>query len=209
MYDRLILFLEANRILKDNQFGFRKNYSPQLALIKFINHILQQHDRGNFTVCVFLDLRKAFDTINHDILIKKLEHYGIRNQTLNWFVSYLSGRQQYTEINGVKSNKQVLKTGVPQGSILGPLLFLIYINDFVDSSDILKSILFADDTNVFHSDSDLLTVQNTMNLELTSVSTWLLSNKLSLNVSKTKFMLFAGNKKINHDITIRIENKAK
>lgn len=95
MYDRLILFLEVNRILKDNQFGFRKNYSPQLALIKFINHILQQHDRGNFTVCVFLDLRKAFDTINHDILIKKLEHYGIRNQTLNWFVSYLSGRQQY------------------------------------------------------------------------------------------------------------------
>lgn len=204
MYNRLIEFLDCNNILKDCQFGFRKNFSPKLAVTQLVERILQAQGDGKFSFSVFLDLRKAFDTLDHDILLKKLRHYGIRNVGNAWFRSYLSDRSQYTVINNITSKRSSLNIGVPQGSTLGPLLFLLYINDIPNSTDILKFTLFADDTCITHSHSDIVILSRTLNSELESVSTWLLANKLSLNLQKTQYMVFAGNKPYLADFNVAI-----
>ena len=152
-------------------------------------------DSKEYAVGIFLDLSKAFDTVNHTILLDKLEYYGIRGLSLNWFKSYLSNRLQFVEFNGCCSCHKLISCGVPQGSILGPLLFLLYINDLSTSSNILKFVLFADDTNIFFSGKDLCTISTILNTELEKISTWLKANILSLNLDKTKFMLFRTRKK--------------
>ena len=126
-----------------------------------------------------MDLSKAFDTIDHHILIQKLNHYGVRGSALSWFVNYLSSRSQYVVINGVKSNTQCNTCGVPQGSVLGPLLFLIYINDIVNSSSIINFSLFADDTCATLSNKNIYTLIYSFNNEVGNISTWFKSNKLS------------------------------
>ena len=123
-------------------------------------------DNGNYGYGIFIDLKKAFDTVNHTILLKKLEHYGIRGVPLQWFESYLSDRKQFVSVNGHSSDELEMKHGVPQGSVLGPLLFLLYINDLPSISKKLTFYLFADDTNIYFESSDLLHLQKTVNKEL-------------------------------------------
>ena len=207
MYKRLISFINKQRILSKHQFGFRKNHSTDHAIIELSDNITKAMDEDKYTIGIFLDLSKAFDTVNHQILLNKLEHYGIRGLCLKWFESDLHGRTQIVKFGDHRSNKMSLTTGVPQGSILGPLLFLLYINDIENSSDILSLVLYADDTNAFHSDKCLQTLANTMQDEMNKVTEWLNANKLSINTSKTKFIIFESKtKKYGTKINLKINN---
>ena len=190
MYNRLILFLDTYKLLYELQFGFRKDHSTCAALIMLIDKITSELEKGNFVLGVFLDYSKAFDCINHSILLQKLHYYGIRGIALEWFRNYLSDRKQFVYFNNTKSNYLNVTCGVPQGSILGPILFLIYINDIVHVSTLLFPILFADDSNVFYAGKDPNDMINIMNIELEKLLIWLKVNKLSLNVKKTHFMFF-------------------
>ena len=140
-------------------------------------------------MATFLDLSKAFDTINHNILLTKLDNLGIRGVVNTWFRHYLTERKQYMEIHGVKSNLQQLTCGVPQGSILGPILFLLYIND-IQNSTYLKVLCFADDTTCSYSSDSVLNLYHVMNQELEKLNQWFRANKLCLNIRKTKYVIF-------------------
>ena len=193
MYKRLLSYLNNKDYLYKYQFGFRKKHSTTLALIEIIDNILNALDKGLYTVTcgIFIDFPKAFDTINYEILLSKLEHYAIRGVALQWFKTYLKDRTQFVEFNGKISNTVQTNCGVPQGSNLGPLLFLIYINDISNCSDILKFRLFADDTNAFLEDYDIQTLTSRVNIELEKLTVWIKTNKLSLNIKKSKFMIFS------------------
>ena len=202
VYNRLMSHLEINNILSNNQFGFRKKLSPQSAILSMLNQTINSIERGNYVIGIFLDLKKAFDTIDHTILLKKLKHYGIRSNALKWFISYLTGRRQYTNINDCTSNLLPITHGVPQGSTLGPLLFLLYINDLVNASQNLKYILFADDTNLFCSGPNLKDLCDIVNTELNIISNWLNINKLTINISKTFYLIFTRRKLENISISL-------
>ena len=152
-------------------------------------------------------MSKAFDTINHRILIHKLEHYGIRGVTKLWFQDYLTNRKQVVKYGQIRSKEMLIQTGIPQGSILGPILFLLYMNDIENCSKLLSFVLFADDTNIFYSNSCLEVINEVVQTEINKVTEWLNVNKLSLNITKTKFILFRSiNKKPKHDVKITINN---
>ena len=188
---RFVKFLKINNILAPEQFGFREKHTTSHALLHFIDKISSAKDNGLHTVGIFLDYSKAFDTIDHTILLYKLSFYGIRGKALEWFRSYFSDRKQFVFLNGVKPSMQPVTCGVPQGSLLGPLLFLLYINDFPQSSKILSFILFADDSSVFYSEKNPRKLLQTINSELISVNDWIIANRLSLNLVKTNYMLFS------------------
>lgn len=196
MSKRLLNFLEKYNLLVEQQFGFRKNRSTEQAITALTHNILQNIDNGEFTVAVFIDLTKAFDTVPHNILLHKLNHLGVRGVANTWFESYLSDREQFVIYNNAKSTRKKVTCGVPQGSILGPLLFLIFINDIVQSSEKLKWTLFADDTTIYFSDKNVKNAIETMNIELYKLKEWLLSNKLTLNITKTKYVIFKSYTKI-------------
>ena len=200
VYTRTFKFINNCNVLFDSQFGFRKKHTTTHALLTFIDKVAHAIDDVSHTVGVFLDFSKAFDTINHNILLYKLCHYGIRGIALEWFRDYLSNRKQFVNINGHESHSKLISCGVPQGSILGPLLFILYINDLQNSSQILSFIFFADDSNLFLSHRDPHTLIDTMNNELKLVQAWIHANKLSLNVDKTHYMLFSNSLKLlpNH-----------
>ena len=205
MYDRMISFIDSNKILYQYQFGFREGHSTNLALSVLIDHILSALDKNEFVVGVFLDLKKAFDTVNHGILCQKLFKYGIRGIAMQWIKDYLNERTQFVSYNYVESHPLKVKCGVPQGSILGPLLFLLYVNDVANASDSLLPVVFADDTNVFMKGKSVQELGLKMNIELDKLVLWLNSNKLSLNISKTHFMIFRSRyKKTDGDIELKI-----
>ena len=165
-------------------FGFRQKYSTVHALISLTENIRKNLDEGNIGCGIFVDLQKAFDTVEHDILLSKLEHYGIRGLANEWFKSYLSNRKQYVSINGYDSNLADVKFGVPQGSVLGPLLFLVYINDLNQALKFCKVHHFADDTNLIHFSKSVNRLNKYVNLDLKNLTYWLNANRISLNVKK-------------------------
>ena len=190
MHNRLYTFLELHNILFRNQFGFRKNNSTVHTLVQITEMIKASIDSGKYGCGIFIDLRKAFDTVNHEILLTKLEHYGIRGNLLNWFMSYLTNCKQYVSINGESSVPLDINCGVPQGSVLGPLLFLLYINDLPNTSNVLNFYLFTDDTNIYYESNSLQEFEKTINKELNKLFLWLNINRLSLNIDKTNFLIF-------------------
>ena len=205
MYDRLYNYLTTLQILYEYQFGFQKFKSTYMALLALTDRITKAMENGEFCVGVFIDFRKAFDTVDHSILLDKLYHYGVRGVAHDWISSYLTDRAQYVEYNGSKSKTLNIKCGVPQGSNLGPLLFLLYINDLAFVSPKLFSILFADDSNFFCTGQNLSDIFDTVNHELNAIVDWLNSNKMSLNVDKTHFMVFhPKGKKIPDNMNIEI-----
>ena len=201
VFRQLYKYLTENKLLFTSRYGFREFHSTELAALELVDRVFQYLDCGKIPISVFLDMSKAFDTLDHNILIDKLKFYGLTNTPLNWFRSYLYGRQQYVDLDGHISNVTELSTGVTQGSILGPLLFIIYMNDIHDASSKFHFIIYADDTNLisplcsFNSsfslkDIDIDATSKHINTELGQIQEWLNINKLTLNVSKTKFMFF-------------------
>ena len=178
-------------MLYEKQFGFRPKHSTSDATAYLASDLYQTLDDKQKAICVFMDLSKAFDTLNIDILLEKLMHYGIRGIENKWFSSYLRDRLQYVTVDGYSShNICEIRHGVPQGSILGPLLFNLYINDFWQCLTFGNAVMFADDTNIIFKANDLYHLELMANEDLLSASEWLKENKLSLNVKKTNFMYF-------------------
>ena len=197
MSKRLNSFLTKSNILCSHQFGFRKNSCTSDAILEFLDNTYSSLDRKENILAVFLDFSKAFDTVNHEILLLKMNHLGIRGNMLSWFRSYLHNRRQKVFVAGHLSEAAEITMGVPQGSVLGPILFLLYINDMSRSSSLLKFVHFADDTTVFFANKCMKHVHSVMNEELIKVDEWLKSNRLSLNVSKTSYMLVSHNANVN------------
>ena len=197
VFIQLYDYLVKNKLLYDSQYGFRKFHSTELAALEFSDKIMLNLDEGKTPIAIFLDLSKAFDTIDHSILINKLKYYGVRGMSLFWFKSYLSNRKQFVQYNDSASSFSSISTGVPQGSILGPLLFIIYMNDIATVTNKFHFTLYADDTSLIEPICTFTTGTNknsetsdAINTELNLITDWLCLNKLSLNAKKTKMMIF-------------------
>lgn len=209
MYNRLVSFLDKHHVLFEKQFGFRSKHSTDHAILSIVDKIRKAIEERNYSCGIFLDFSKAFDTVNHKILLGKLEHYGIRGIANDWFKSYLTDHQQVVVVNNTTSRKCNITCGMPQGSVLGPLLFLLYINDFHCSSELFDFYLFPDDANLFYESKSLQILQKRINSELINVHTWLSANKLSLNIEKSNFIIFHPPQKILQDISFNVSLKNK
>ena len=187
MYKRLYTFLNKNNVIYNLQFGFRQQYSTSHALINITENIRKALDDGNISCEVFVDLQKAFDTVDHKILLAKLNHYEIRGVSDDWFKFYLSNRNQYVSINGYKSGFAVLNCGVPQGSVLGALLFLLRINDLNQAIKFCKVHHFADDATLLCLSNSIKKLNKLVNADLKHLANWLNANKISLNIKKLKW----------------------
>ena len=204
VHTQIYNYLTENKILTSNQFGFRPKLSTSTALAFFTDHILENADNGLITASVFLDFSKAFDTVDHAILLCKLKSVGLDDNSLNWFESYLSSRQQVTSIDNTLSSSLPVSVGVPQGSILGPLLFIIYINDMPNIFKHSKILLYADDTLLYYSSKSACDIEKNVNEDLNLISQWLDQNLLTLNCKKSKFVLFGGNSRLKSFTNISI-----
>ena len=193
---QLYAFLESHHLLVTNQFGFRRGRSTPLALTQFTDEMLTNMDNGLLNGVIFLDLKKAFDTVDHTILIHKLKIMGVSGVSLAWFQSYLTSRFQRTVIGQATSCNRRVSVGVPQGSILGPLLFSIYINDLPTCLKHTSVTLFADDTALYCSAKSSSDLQQMLNEDLASVAKWLNDHKLTLNVAKSKFMIIGSSQRL-------------
>ena len=206
---QMIRFLEKYEILYSLQFGFRPKHDTTQPLLQLLNKVYESLNKpsSEYTISVFIDLKKAFDTVDIPILLSKLKRYGFRNKAHDWFTSYLTNRSQYVNIGNATSSKRSITHGVPQGSVLGPILFLLYIND-LHNATILYTLLFADDTSFLFSGRNLQELVELVNTELEKAFCWFKANKLSLNVSKTKYMIFRNPKMLLDDnLSIKIGNE--
>ena len=209
IYTQIYTYLVKNNLIYERQFGFRSNYSTNHALLSITERIKGLVDSGNYVCGVFVDLEKAFDTVNHTILCEKLKFYGFRGKLNNLIQSYLSDRNQYVSINGFESDIKRISCGVPQGSSLGPLLFLLYINDFRLCLNKTECGHFADDTFILFHSKSLGTIESIFNYELKFASKWLRLNRLSLNEKKTELIFFRSpQRSLNYDdISIKFNGK--
>jgi hypothetical protein len=202
VHNRLTSFLNFNNLISPRPFGFRKSHSTVHPLTLFTNSVGRALNEKEHSIAIFCDLKKAFDTVDHKILLKKLSKIGVCQSALKWFDSYLSNRFQYVSIGSTASKLLRIKIGVPQGSILGPLLFIIYINDLPKISSLL-SFLFADDTTLCSSHSDLNFLIEHVNQEFQKVVHYFRAHKLSIHPAKTKFILFS-NSNVAHSLPCNI-----
>ena len=193
LYSRIYNYLTSKGIIHKNQFGFRKHHSTSHAVNYSVNYVLDHLDKKSHVIGVFLDLSKAFDTISHLKLLKKLEFYGVRGKCLDIIASYLSDRHQYTNFKGSISNELPVDYGVPQGSVLGPLLFLVYINDIAHISERDEFVMFADDTNIFIVGENEKEVFEYANEVLKNVEEFMFDNMLHINATKSCYMYFRPN----------------
>ena len=208
VFNRLYSFLVKHTLLYDYQFGFMPQRNTSQAILSLVDYVINSFENKCLAAGIFLDLSKAFDTLDHSILLNKLDNYGIRGAALSWFSSYIHNRFQYVSLSGVHSSKQTIHCGVPQGSILGPLLFLIYINDLPNATSKFHFILYADDTNLLHKGHDINTLVNDINTEIPKITSWFRSNKLHLNAKKSTTIIFHPKQKqiISSDLNIIIDN---
>ena len=190
LHKRLYKYLTKFKILFDYQFGFREGHSTTQALIGITDRLKSAIDNNDLTCGIFIDLTKAFDTVDHNILLNKMFHYGIRGKVYNLFESYLSDRQQYVRVNNVDSKMKPVTCGVPQGSVLGPLLFIIYINDIANSCKDGLFRIFADDTGIFCQSNNIESLVTKVEIIIGKINDWFTANKLTLNVKKTSYVIF-------------------
>ena len=202
---RMTSFIKENDIIKPNQFGFQKNKSTSDAILEFLENVYESFEENNYYLALYLDFSKAFDTISHDILLKKLDYIGFRGPIQSWIRSFLSGRSQYVEVGGSVSCSLPITIGVPQGSTLGPLFFILYINDMINSLTNMDIIHFADDSTLHVKFAKNSNISTMVNNELYSINNWLKVNKLCLNIDKTKYMIFSIKEK-PPDINLSIGN---
>ena len=194
MHNRVVEFMESNQSFHELQYGFRSGRSCEHALLTAQNHILHSLNKQQVSLLLLIDFSKAFDMVEHPILLKKLENYGIRGTTLKWFESYLCNREQFVTVNGVDSTKRDINFGVPQGSILGPLLFVIYINDLPNICQLAKFILYADDANIIIRGQSMHEIELQLSELIPALTKWVGNNGLKLNLKKTNYMIFSKRK---------------
>ena len=208
IHKHLYTFLEKNNCSFSYQFGFQNHHSTNYALINITEKIKKALDNGKYAYGVFLDFQKNFDTVNYDILLEKLEHYGVRGIPLTLFKEYLLNRKQYVTEENVISDTLLINGGFPQGSVLGPLLFLIYINVLHNAVKQTEIHHFADDMNVLYSSKSLKDLNKKINYDLKNTVEWLRGKKISLNASKTELVLFrTRGKMITKNMNFRISGQ--
>ena len=211
MYKRTYTYLDSKNLIFCSQYGFRNKHSCKLATCELVGEIVQGLENKKHTTAVFLDLSKAFDTLDHKILLRKLEKYGIRCPALDWYNSYLSSHTIRVKCNTEASNKPVcsklfpIEYGTPQGSCLGPLLFLIFTNDLHRNITFCKCILFADDTTIYLTHDNLSFLQDCLEINLAHLQDWFYANTLMLNLNKSQMMPFLHKPTIARNIKIGTE----
>jgi len=207
VFSKLYSYFDRNSILNVNQFGFRHGRGTAQAIINHCSYLYSMLDSNRYVFALYLDFRKAFDSVDHEILLGKLYFYGVRGVVYRWFRSYLQNRRQYVSVNGAESTSRTLSAhSVPQGSNLGPLLFLIYINDLPNCSQFFEYVMFADDCTVACAidRSELRIAHLSINNQLRSILEWITCNRIKINIGKTKYMLYSlkGEVELEHPVTI-------
>ena len=203
IYDQLSEYLKSKNLIYDLQSGFRPGFSTDTTLTYLTDYIRKEMDRGSLTGMVMLDLQKAFDTVDHSILLSKLTAIGLDPTSVSWLESYLSDRSQSVDVGGTRSDPKPISCGVPQGSILGPLLFLIYVND-MQASVKCKLLLYTDDSALLVSGENVSEIQKVLSQELKSVCEWLVDNKLSIHLGKTETISFGSSRKLSRTEELKV-----